>query len=249
MNAVPPPIAPISPRPAVRRTRFRGCLTAALISAVVLPLLVLGAIWWLAHLYEKGPKKPGEAEYMDVVYKQLTVYSGKEGMGNSAEAEQMAREFARKLRAGRHMFFTEGSRSLLSLTDGHFLTFCSETSNRCAFVVHVPQLRYYTPEAKTSIGELAWVLATEQVLLTSTNRNIEKLALGIRGALGMHQILLGPVNASHKPLDNLQEKKPGHEEEALYPFFDWPRENAAGQRAAAAGSEALPAGDLLARSR
>lgn len=206
----------------------RGCLITGVALVVLIPLLALGTIWWLAHLYEKSPKQPGEAEFLDVCTIQIASYRGKEGMGNTLEAEGMARTFARNLRLGRHVFFTEGSKALLDLTQGYFLTHCSVVSNRCAFVVQVPQLRHYSAEAKVSLGELAWSLATQQVL-ASTNLIASELAVVIRGQFGTDRILLGRIRAGAKPWENVRQGGPGYiKEEELYPFFDWPKPSVAG---------------------
>ena len=53
------------------------------------------------------------------------------------------------------MFFTEGKSGGVSLSQGHFITYCSLTPERCAFIVHVPELRNFAPDAQVTLGEMA----------------------------------------------------------------------------------------------
>jgi hypothetical protein len=223
LSVLPPPLPLTTQLPA--KTSRRGCLIAAGVVAAI-PVILIAALYWMASRYEKQPKAPGEGELRLVAYKQLEAFKDREGFGNTPEAEKLADAFARRIRLQRHALFSEGSSSTISLSQGHFLTYCSIVGDRCAFVVHVPQLRKYAPDAKVTMGELAWLLAST-LIQESGNTELKSLAVGVRGIVDTDRVLLGTIDPAKPAMANVEQTKIGTAlDDVLYPFFDWSQKQA-----------------------
>jgi hypothetical protein len=100
--------------------------------------------------------------------------------GNSKEALAMATSFSTAVKQMREAAIQAGKNSVFSSSGGEFLTYVHLAPDCCIFLVHVPQLRKFTKEAKQAIGQIAWINA--QVLASQLNPPPAKLAVGIRGA-------------------------------------------------------------------
>lgn len=193
----------------------KGCLLTFASAVLLVMIVVIGGCRWLAAEYEKRPKKPGEAEFT-AIDDDLMIYNNAEAFGNSPEARDMALRYARALRMARQVFFTEGKASSASLSKGHFITYCSLSTNKCAFVVHVPELRRYAPDAKVSMAEMAWRMAVEN--LRSAKLETKELAVGIRGVMDYAWIFVGTTDATNA-MDGIRHRHDGISREPLYPFF------------------------------
>lgn len=117
--------------------------------------------------------------------------SNKEGVahGNSPEAEKLAAEFSSKLKTLREVGIEKSKKRSISLSGGEFITFCHLAEGSCAFLVHVPELRKYTDEAKEFIGEAAWGVA--QHCVATLPEKPQKVAVGVRGFALYDRVLTG----------------------------------------------------------
>lgn len=192
----------------------KGCLIAVG-SVIALAFAGIITIWILADQYEKQPKKPGEAELW-AAESFIRAYEGSEASGNTPEAVAFAEQFSRSLRVSRQFMFTEGKAGSMSLSKGRFLTYCFLREDSAAIVVHVPELRRYADDAKLSLEELAWGLATGYA--TAHHPDIKKLALGVKGSLNYSAILTGRVN-ERDPLKGIEVRHPTTSSQVLWPFF------------------------------
>ena len=192
----------------------KGCIIAVVSLFLVACAAVL-AIYFLAREYEKSPKKPGEAELW-AAEEFLRSYRDSEGSGNTPAAITFAQDYAKKLRISRQVLFTEGKEGGVSLTKGHFLTYCFEGNDSVAVLVHVPELRRYAEDAKVSLGEYAWTLA----MLETRDRfpKAKRLAVAVKGALNYSTIFSGLVT-DQDPIKGIQERHSTISTEPLYPFF------------------------------
>ena len=217
----------------------KGCLIAVG-SVIALALAGIVTIWVLADQYEKQPKKPGEAELW-AAERFIDAYEGSEASGNTPEAVAFAEQFSRSLRVSRQFMFSEGKAGSMSLSKGRFLTYCFLREDSAAIVVHVPELRRYTDDAKLSLEELAWGLATGYA--AAHHPDIQKLALGVKGALNYSAILTGHVN-DKEPLKGIEARHPSTSSKALWPFFltpEVPQEQVgSGQPVSSPESESKP---------
>lgn len=163
------------------------------------------------------PKKPGEGELW-AAEDFIRSYKDKEASGNTPEAIAFAENYAKTLRTSRELLFTEGKKGGLSLTKGHFLTYCFQKDDSLAVLVHVPELRRYTPEAKASLAEFSWMLASAET--RKRFPNIKHLAVALKGTLNYGAIFTGTVTTGTDSLKDIQKRHPETDSEALWIYFD-----------------------------
>jgi hypothetical protein len=121
----------------------------------------------------------------------------------------------------RDEFFTD-SKTKVKLSGDNFVTFCQLEQGRCAFVVHAPDLRHFTDEAKQSLAELAW-----QVGKSVAQEELEdgdQLGVGLKGVIFYGAVMTGEIGLGEEP-------RTTKESDDLLPFFAPPA--AAAQRPAA----------------
>ena len=135
----------------------------------------------------RQPSTPGFREFLDA---DLLLTSKRKGIahGNTPEAEKLAEAFSTRLKMARQGGIeARKSASVFSLSQGEFLTYCLLKEDRCVFLVHVPDLRKFAPDAKSFIADAAWDTALK---LTSSRRaNVRSVAVGLRGVLAYDRVL------------------------------------------------------------
>ncbi len=138
--------------------------------------------------------------------------------GNTPRAKALARDVATRFKLVREEFFSKTDRGL-SLTDGQFLTHCELNEDTCAFLIHVPKLRKFDEDAKSSLCDIAWMLAQSALAETDFPEG-GKLAVGVKGVLFYENIYLGEhvKEIGDKPGDTGRTRVTS-EEERLSPFF------------------------------
>lgn len=103
--------------------------------------------------------------------------------GNTAEARALAQEISETMLELRNTFFTkrEDEGSGVSLSGGKFLTHCTIEGDRCAVLLHAPDIRHFTQEAQESMVDFAWATAFSAIAkrgFAATN-----LAVGVKGVM------------------------------------------------------------------
>jgi len=149
---------------------------------------------------------------------------GRSGFGNNPEAVALAEAFSKKLKSLREEYFTKGKgdRDLFTaLTKSEFPAYCRLSSNACVFLVHVPELRRFTAEAKQSLGRLAWETAQETVKM-GVHPPPVRLVVGVKGELSYDPILIGKfVPALHEMGEGIETQDSGIlSMSRFYPFFE-----------------------------
>lgn len=139
----------------------------------------------------------------------LLITSSRKGIqhGNTPKAKQLAGEFASRLKMARHQGIeARKSAVVISASGGEFLTYCHMTDDHCVFLVHVPDLRNFTPSAKDYIAEAA--LTTALNLTAKSGIKPAAVAVGIRGALfydrALSVALEGGSRISSVPTDQVE---------------------------------------------
>lgn len=120
----------------------------------------------------------------------LLITSSREGIahGNSPDAEKLAAAFSEELKAARSMGIEKSSgKSIISLTKGQFPTYCLLTPARCVFMVHVPDLRHFSSDAKDFVAEAAWIIARGLVADAGSKST---LMVGIRGSIMYDRVVV-----------------------------------------------------------
>lgn len=118
--------------------------------------------------------------------------------GNNPEAQALAESFAARLKAARKFGIeSRKSSSVITLTGGEFITYCLLTPNRCVFLVHVPDLRKFSSDAKNFIVDAGW--ATAVAITEPRKQNLQTVTVGVRGALLYERMLSGSPFSLENP--------------------------------------------------
>jgi len=167
-------------------------------AAVTIALLaIIGMASLLINHADRLPRTPGEIEVRAAAD---LLGSGKAaGSGNSAEARKLANDMSETMTKIREAFFEKANRA--SLLDSHdvFRTYCDLRENQCVFLVHVPELRRFSSDAKESLGKSAWTIANEILKSTGHGKEGMRLAVGLRGIVAFDHVLIGRFEAEYKP--------------------------------------------------
>lgn len=118
--------------------------------------------------------------------------SGGVAHGNTEQAQALALEFSKTAKTLRNKAI-ERRTSAISMTGGEMVTYAHVTPTRCVFLVHVPQLRKFSSEAKEVMGEIAWISARQAA--ASLQPPPATLAVGIRGTLIYDRAISGTMAA------------------------------------------------------
>jgi hypothetical protein len=164
-------------------------------------------------------KAPGETEFREA-NRQIIANHGTVAFGNSSEAIVLAEQYAENLKSLRSELFSKGKEGSYSIAKGEFLTYCQQSKDACVFLVHVPELRRFTPEAKESLGELAWLNA-QMILAAATSRPPQTVVVGVKGAILYDTVLIGDfVSDLSSKSTGIKTRGAGIEGmQLLYPFF------------------------------
>jgi acyl carrier protein len=229
MNGQPPPIPQVPPSipaqapPPLPKKKGRGTLGKILVAvgAVCVAFVVFQvALFVLALALGKAPRSrvPGEAEFREA-NRQIIRNTGSLGFGNNPEAVSLARNYSKGLKVLRQTLFTEGNKDAYSISKGEFLTYCRLNTDSCVFLVHVPELRRFTEEAKKSMSELAWANA-QSVLEGRSNSPQATLVVGVRGAVLYESIMIGSPEPGPGKDNGIKQRGSGVTDiPLLYPFF------------------------------
>lgn len=149
-------------------------------------------------------QQPGHAAFLDA-NNLLAGRSQGIAHGNSPAAQELAKALSSSLKVAREMGIeSRKSAPTVSLTHGEFITYCLLTKESCVFMVHVPDLRKFSPEAKDFITEEAWLAAL--AITKPQKADLRKLAVGLRGALLYDRVASGNLDTS----ENTASPKPGY---------------------------------------
>ena len=178
-------------------------------------LVAAGFLW--VNLPAREPKPiaaPNSPEsVLGDVKAEILVGSGK-GKGNTPDAIRLSERFAELMESMHHEAFTK-TRTKIKLSFGHYVTWCERHEGTCAFVVHVPEYRKFSPDAKALLDTLAW--ETAKRVVEDELKPGERLAVGLRGPLLYGSIMVGTVGGDGNVGGALST---GTDEDSLYPFFD-----------------------------
>ena len=196
----------------------------AVIAAVMAVGMSFSALIMPASTFEdKGTSSsgPGSSAF-DAANRLITSDKGKEAYGNTPDAEKLAAEFAELVKLGRKMGVQAATKSTFSLSKGKFLTYCRVNPDSCAFMVHVPDLRKFSQDAKDLIAYIAWATAMDAA--RSLDPQPKHIAVGIRGAFLYDTVTVGNIVAEDVDAEDGVEKRhtDSSPEKNLAAFFEAP---------------------------
>lgn len=128
------------------------------------------------------PATPEEKAF-GAANRMISVYKADDGgaYGNTPEAKELATAFAALAESSEKELFSGGKEGGLSLSDGHFVTYCRQNNDSVCFLVHVPQLKNYKDDVRDALVEMCWSCA-EEVLEGKVAPGTE-VAVALRGSL------------------------------------------------------------------
>jgi hypothetical protein len=176
--------------------------------AVVLGLLILAG-----RSVPHPPPAPGETAFQ-VASSRIFMFHGETAFGNTPDAKSLAERHSRVMTSMSEILFTGGPpKGRPSLSEDKFLTYCERRADRICFLVHVPALRSYQGETRTTLLKIAWMAAKQVTKEARTPADL-RVAVGLRGAVAYGATAMGmgessPVNTIADVLD----------EKPLYEFF------------------------------
>ena len=228
MNNQPPPLPggppALPPQPQPELPKRRGMPLIAKISlliAVVVASFIAFRVVQFAKYMKEHPRHavPGELEFREA-NRQIIGNKGTVSFGNNGEAVSLASDYSKSLKILREGFFTEGKKNAFSISKGEFLTYCQWNGDSCAFLVHVPEFRRFTSDAKKSLTDLAWMNA-QSVLAASKQPPPKTIAVGVKGAVLYETVLIGNFVSDPQKGDGIiTQRASGISGTALlYPFF------------------------------
>ena len=188
-------------------------LVFKLVGAFVGVMVLIGVFLIIGYMATDHKDYPGKSEFEEANHLIDTNSKGA-AHGNSDKAKEAASQFASTIKPLQAALFTGGSgRSIMS--GGEFVTYCRQTADSVAFIVHVPELRNYKDKkAREALAALAWTSANraaQGLTFSSTNPAV---IVGLRGFASYGPIWSGKLNGSADvKTDELDEKR------RIYPFF------------------------------
>ncbi|MBN8419725.1 MAG: hypothetical protein J0L73_12470 [Verrucomicrobia bacterium] len=117
---------------------------------------------------------------------------GKTAYGNTPDAEKIAEVFSQMMMVGREIGVQKARKKpRISLSHGKFLSYCRINPDSCAFMVHVPELRKFSEDAKRYMVGMAWTAASLHA--AELNPRPKRVAVGVRGAFLYDEVVEGPL--------------------------------------------------------
>ena len=188
----PPPLPTNAPPVPGRKGNLvtRIVLTGAVLFAVFFAFRVVQAI---IH-FRKNPIKH-EAGTEELQNATTLITSARHGtaLGNATEAISIAGKVSTDLKTIRQTMFSGGkvdSIDMKALTKGEFVVFCQLNPDTCAVLIHVPEMRSYTPNAAKLMASLAYN-SVVKALPAERKQALRKLAVATRGTMMYDTILVG----------------------------------------------------------
>lgn len=140
---------------------------------------------------KSGGSSPASAAFTEA-NNLIDMDKGKTAYGNTPDAEKLAAAFSEMVMMGREMGVQKTKKKpTISLSHGKFLSYCRINPDSCVFMVHVPDLRKFTEDAKRYMVEMAWTVASLQA--AELKPRPKRVAVGVRGAFLYDEVVEGPV--------------------------------------------------------
>ncbi|MBA3698650.1 MAG: hypothetical protein H0W78_07340 [Planctomycetes bacterium] len=145
-----------------------------------------------------GGGDPGKVIYDDM-NRMIGSYNGVDGFGNTPEARAIAQRFAMAMKEIRSEAFTKGKDGAVSLSQGHFITYCHGDDKSFVLLCHVPEFRRFQDDAKAALMGIAWNVA--QSATATPDEKPRTLVIGLRGVALYYQFWSGTTTG--KPAQKL----------------------------------------------
>jgi hypothetical protein len=195
LGAPMPPVgspapAALSPTEAAERAEreARKSLVRRLAWGVVAILILFGgyAAYKVFQVAQSAPRQPGKAEFRSA--NSQIGSGGPAASGNNDKARQMAADMSKLMKSTREEAFSHAEKKSFMDEHDEFRTYCNLQEDQCVFLIHVPELRRFTVEAKQSLAEAGWFFG--QGLLGKRGEHM-RLVVALRGIAAYDRVLTG----------------------------------------------------------
>jgi hypothetical protein len=173
---------------------FRAALIAVPVILIALIVLPLGVG------LTAGSSRPDSA--FDAANEQISSHHDRVAFGNSDKAIAVADRISRSLKTMREVAFQGGKKNGLSMSGHEFLSYCDLRDGQCIVMVHVPELRRYTSDAKDSLGKLAWFVTQGALRSEQAGTPGMKVLVGLRGIALYDRVMKGDYLSDAEKKEN-----------------------------------------------
>ncbi|HEY0454980.1 MAG TPA: DUF4339 domain-containing protein [Verrucomicrobiae bacterium] len=185
--------------------RFPAALRYALMAGAACVLLSAGLIGYGIYRVAQEPRTyhsstPGRSEF-DAANDLISANRGTITFGNNAEALAAAADFSKSMKQLRNDLFEKSAKKSFSISKNEFLTYCAVRDNQAIFLVHVPELRRFTSEAKSDLCQLAWLTARKALQTQGLAKDGMNLFVGVRGILLYERVMTGKLTTNKDDKD------------------------------------------------
>lgn len=175
---------------------FRVALIAVPVILIALIMLPVGV-----GLATGGSSSKPNSPF-DAANEQISVHHDRVAFGNSDKAIAVAGRISRSLKTMREVAFQGGKKNGLSISGHEFLSYCELRDGQCIVMVHVPELRRYTADAKDSLGKLAWFMTQAALRSEQAGTPGMKVLVGLRGIALYDRVMKGDYVSDAEKKEN-----------------------------------------------
>ena len=195
-----------------------------------IPVLLVALISGLAAIPSgtgsRSSNTPGKAAFTEA-NRLITRNEGSIAFGNTPEGIAIASDFSRSMKSLQALGFKGGRENGYSASKHEFLTYCDLRPTQCIILVHVPELRRYTAEAKDTLCNLCWMRVQAALRNQKAGTNGMKVVIGVRGIAIYDRVMTGTYVAEATEGNDGLASSARYSEELLYSYFDDAQKGAA----------------------
>ena len=191
----PPPGMPVPQSPKPKSKVSIVLVVVGLFVAFLVFRIVQMAILLPKHMRERQ-SQPG---YSELQAAEKSIVSNRDGVahGNTKEAAELATAISKDMRQLREAMFEKGKGDNVLLSHGDFLVVCELHKDKCAVIMHVPELRRFTDEAKAGMMELAYATVCRN-LDALPDPQPRQVAVATKGDLFYDRLTIGDYTPKDK---------------------------------------------------
>lgn len=147
---------------------------------------------------------------------------GQSALGNSEAAIKLAQEFSLQLKQPRDEVLSKHKKPANFNLADNTLVYCQLVEERCAFLLHAPDLEKFDNDTKDYLGDLAWVAAHNAISASDIQIKPTDIAVGLRGETLYDRVVHGDLGAAGAAvLDSISFTDEGDTAKTgLYSYFE-----------------------------
>lgn len=168
---------------------------------IALPVMLIALIAMPVGLATSARSSTPRSVF-DAANQQISVHHDRVAFGNSDKAIAVAGKISRSMKTVREAAFEGGKKNGLSMSGHEFLSYCELRDGLCIVMVHVPELRRFTSDAKDSLAKLAWMMTQSALRSEQAGTPGMKVLVGLRGIALYDRVMKGEYVADTETKDN-----------------------------------------------